>query len=136
MRPSRVLRAFTWGRADAATSSVARCDVLLGHAYAADSLCIEGRRVTRRNGHPRGEEGRTGGPPSAERIAVDGGKVVRVDAALRDMVEGGPASPRFVTDEVIEEGSLVVVSSDRRRTRKHRVPDPDRRPKRMAGPRR
>jgi len=31
-----------------------------------------------------------------------------VDAALRDMVEGGPAILRFVTDEVIEDGSLVV----------------------------
>ena len=31
-----------------------------------------------------------------------------VDAALHDMVAGGPASLRFVTDEVIEEGSLVV----------------------------
>ena len=31
-----------------------------------------------------------------------------VDAALRAMVEGGPASLRFVTDEVIEDGSLVV----------------------------
>ena len=31
-----------------------------------------------------------------------------VDAALRAMVAGGPASLRFVTDEVIEEGSLVV----------------------------
>ena len=31
-----------------------------------------------------------------------------VDAALRDMVAGGPASLQFVTDEVIEEGSLVV----------------------------
>jgi uncharacterized protein (TIGR02246 family) len=31
-----------------------------------------------------------------------------VDAALRDMVAGGPASVRFVTDEVIADGSLVV----------------------------
>ncbi len=31
-----------------------------------------------------------------------------VDAALHDMVAGGPASLRFVSDEVIEEGSLVV----------------------------
>jgi ketosteroid isomerase-like protein len=33
---------------------------------------------------------------------------VAVDAALRDMVAGGPASLRFVTDEVIEDGSLVI----------------------------
>ncbi len=31
-----------------------------------------------------------------------------VDAALRDMVARGPASVRFVTDEVIADGSLVV----------------------------
>ena len=31
-----------------------------------------------------------------------------VDAALRDMVADGPSSLRFQTDEVIEEGSLVV----------------------------
>jgi ketosteroid isomerase-like protein len=46
------------------------------------------------------------------RLLFHGQPIIRgraaVDAALHDMVEGGPASLRFVTDEVIEEGSLVV----------------------------
>lgn len=46
------------------------------------------------------------------RLLFNGRPVIRgraaVDAALRDMVAGGPASVRFVTDEVIEDGSLVV----------------------------
>lgn len=46
------------------------------------------------------------------RLLFHGQPIVRgraaVDAALRDMVAGGPASLRFVTDEVIEDGSLVV----------------------------
>jgi hypothetical protein len=31
-----------------------------------------------------------------------------VDAALRDMVAGGPAGLRFETNEVVEDGSLVI----------------------------
>ena len=31
-----------------------------------------------------------------------------VDATLRDMVGGGPANLRFLTDEVIADGSLVI----------------------------
>ncbi len=31
-----------------------------------------------------------------------------VDAALRDMVSGGPANLRFMTDEVIADGSIVM----------------------------
>jgi uncharacterized protein (TIGR02246 family) len=46
------------------------------------------------------------------RLLFHGQPIIRgraaVDAALRDMVAGGPASLRFVTDEVIEDGSLVV----------------------------
>ena len=46
------------------------------------------------------------------RLLFDGQPTVRgraaVDAALRDMVAGGPATVRFVTDEVIADGSLVV----------------------------
>jgi ketosteroid isomerase-like protein len=46
------------------------------------------------------------------RLLFHGQPIIRgraaVEAALRDMVEGGPASLRFVTDEVIEAGSLVV----------------------------
>jgi len=46
------------------------------------------------------------------RLLFPGQPIIRgraaVDAALRDMVAGGPASLRFVTDEVIEEGPLVV----------------------------
>lgn len=46
------------------------------------------------------------------RLLFDGQPIIRgrtaVNAAMRDMVAGGPASLRFVTDEVIEEGSLVV----------------------------
>lgn len=46
------------------------------------------------------------------RILVHGQPAIRgraeVDAAMRDMVAGGPASMRFVTDEVIADGSLVV----------------------------
>lgn len=46
------------------------------------------------------------------RLLFHGQPIVRgraaVDAALREMVVGGPASLRFVTDEVIEDGSLVV----------------------------
>ncbi|HEY4189685.1 MAG TPA: nuclear transport factor 2 family protein [Candidatus Limnocylindrales bacterium] len=49
---------------------------------------------------------------SDARLLFHGQPIVRgrtaVAAALRDMVAGGPASLRFVTDEVIEEGSLVV----------------------------
>jgi len=33
---------------------------------------------------------------------------VAVDAALRDMVSGGPGTQRFETDEVIMDGSLVI----------------------------
>ena len=46
------------------------------------------------------------------RLLFHGQPIIRgraaVDAALRNMVAGGPASLRFVTDEVLEEGSLVV----------------------------
>ena len=46
------------------------------------------------------------------RLLFHGRPVIRgraaVDAALREMVAGGPASVRFVTDEVITDGSLVV----------------------------
>lgn len=46
------------------------------------------------------------------RLLFHGQPIIRgraaVDAAMRAMVEGEPASLRFVTDEVIEEGSLVV----------------------------
>lgn len=46
------------------------------------------------------------------RLLFHGRPVIRgraeVDAALRDMVAGGPASVRFVTEEVISDGSLVV----------------------------
>jgi ketosteroid isomerase-like protein len=46
------------------------------------------------------------------RLLFHGQPVIRgraeVDAALRDMVAGGPASLRFVTDEVIADGSLIV----------------------------
>jgi ketosteroid isomerase-like protein len=46
------------------------------------------------------------------RLLYHGQPVIRgrahVDAALREMVVGGPATLRFVTDEVIADGSLVV----------------------------
>jgi ketosteroid isomerase-like protein len=46
------------------------------------------------------------------RLLFAGQPIIRgraaVDAALRHMVEGEPASLRFASDEVIEEGSLVV----------------------------
>jgi len=46
------------------------------------------------------------------RLLFNGQPVIRgrvaIDAALRDMVAGGPASLRFVTDEVIADGSLIV----------------------------
>lgn len=46
------------------------------------------------------------------RLLFHGQPIVRgraaVDATLREMVAGGPASLRFETDEVIEDGSLVV----------------------------
>ena len=46
------------------------------------------------------------------RLLFHGQPIIRgraaVDAALGDMVEGGPATLRFVTDEVIEDGSLVI----------------------------
>lgn len=46
------------------------------------------------------------------RLLFHGQPIIRgraaVDAALRNMVADGPASLRFVTDEVIEQGSLVV----------------------------
>ena len=46
------------------------------------------------------------------RLLFPGQPIIRgraaVDAALRDMVAGGPASLQFVSDEVIEEGSLVI----------------------------
>ena len=46
------------------------------------------------------------------RLLFHGQPVIRgraeVDAAIREMVAGGPASLRFVTDEVIADGSLVV----------------------------
>jgi uncharacterized protein (TIGR02246 family) len=46
------------------------------------------------------------------RLLFHGQPIIRgrdaVDAALREMVADGPASLRFVTDEVIADGSLVV----------------------------
>ena len=46
------------------------------------------------------------------RLLFHGQPIIRgraaVDAAIRDMVADGPASLRFVTEEVIEDGSLVV----------------------------
>ena len=46
------------------------------------------------------------------RLLFHGQPVIRgradVDATLREMVAGGPASLRFVTDEVIADGSLIV----------------------------
>lgn len=46
------------------------------------------------------------------RLLFPGQPIIRgraeVDAALRDMVAGGPATLRFVTDEVIADGSLIV----------------------------
>ncbi len=46
------------------------------------------------------------------RLLFHGQPIIRgraaVDAALRDMVAGGPADLQFVTDEVIDDGSLVV----------------------------
>lgn len=46
------------------------------------------------------------------RLLFHGQPIIRgraaVDAAMYDMVAGGPADLRFVTDEVIEDGSLVV----------------------------
>jgi ketosteroid isomerase-like protein len=46
------------------------------------------------------------------RLLFHGQPIIRgraaVDAALRDMVAGGPATLRFVTDEVIADGSLVI----------------------------
>jgi ketosteroid isomerase-like protein len=46
------------------------------------------------------------------RLLFHGQPVIRgraeVDAALREMVADGPASLRFVTDEVIADGSLIV----------------------------
>ena len=46
------------------------------------------------------------------RLLFHGRPIIRgraaVDAELREMVAGGPASLQFVTDEVIEDGSLVV----------------------------
>jgi len=46
------------------------------------------------------------------RLLFHGQPIVRgrpaVDAALRGMVAGGPATLRFVSDEVIADGSLVV----------------------------
>lgn len=46
------------------------------------------------------------------RLLFHGHPIIRgraaVDAALLGMVQGEPASLRFVSDEVIEEGSLVV----------------------------
>ncbi len=46
------------------------------------------------------------------RLLFPGQPIIRgraeVDAAMREMVAGGPASLRFVTDEVIEDGSLVI----------------------------
>jgi ketosteroid isomerase-like protein len=46
------------------------------------------------------------------RLLFNGHPIIRgraaVDAALLGMVQGGSASLRFVSDEVIEEGSLVV----------------------------
>jgi uncharacterized protein (TIGR02246 family) len=46
------------------------------------------------------------------RLLFHGQPIVRgraaIAAAMRDMVAGGPANLRFVTDEVIADGSLVV----------------------------
>jgi ketosteroid isomerase-like protein len=46
------------------------------------------------------------------RLLFHGQPIIRgraeVDAAIREMVAGGPAALRFVTDEVIEDGSLVI----------------------------
>jgi uncharacterized protein (TIGR02246 family) len=46
------------------------------------------------------------------RLLFHGQPIIRgrdaVDAAMRDMVAGGPARLRFITDEVIADGSLVV----------------------------
>jgi uncharacterized protein (TIGR02246 family) len=46
------------------------------------------------------------------RLLFPGQPIIRgraaVDAALRDMVAGRPASLRFETNEVIEDGSLVI----------------------------
>lgn len=46
------------------------------------------------------------------RLLFHGQPVIRgrvaIDATLRDMVAGGPASLRFVTDDVIADGSLIV----------------------------
>ena len=46
------------------------------------------------------------------RLLFHGQPIIRgraaVDAELREMVAGGPANLQFVTDEVIEDGSLVV----------------------------
>jgi ketosteroid isomerase-like protein len=46
------------------------------------------------------------------RLLFNGQPVIRgradVDATLREMVAGGPANLRFVTDEVIADGSLIV----------------------------
>lgn len=46
------------------------------------------------------------------RILFHGRPIIRgrtaIDAALRDMVADGPATLRFVTDEVIAEGHLIV----------------------------
>jgi ketosteroid isomerase-like protein len=46
------------------------------------------------------------------RLLFPGQPIIRgreaVDATLRDMVAGGPASLRFETDEIIDDGSLVI----------------------------
>ncbi len=46
------------------------------------------------------------------RLLFHGQPIIRgraaVDAAMRDMVAGGPANLRFVTDEIVEDGSLVI----------------------------
>lgn len=46
------------------------------------------------------------------RLLFDGRPIIRgraaIDAEFRDAVSGGPASLRFVSDEVIADGSLVV----------------------------
>lgn len=46
------------------------------------------------------------------RLLFHGQPIIRgraaVDAAMRDMVAGGPARLQFVTDEVVEDGSLVI----------------------------
>jgi uncharacterized protein (TIGR02246 family) len=46
------------------------------------------------------------------RLLFNGQPVIRgradVDASLREMVADGPATLRFVTDEVIADGSLIV----------------------------